>query len=875
MHSFKDYFEQKQRRRVTPIQKRITILRLLTYGAIASFFLLLFSFFFLMAIFAWYARDLPRPDKVRRVDGLSTIIYDRDGETLYNIYEGQNRIPVKLEDVPLSLKQATIAIEDKDFYKHQGLSLSGIVRAMVGIVVFRNYSAGGGSTVTQQLVKNVLLTNQQTFSRKIKEAILAIQIERKYSKDDILTMYLNEAPYGGPAVGVEAAAKYFFGKNVKDLTFIESVILAGLPQSPTKYNPFTSKEKLWIGRTKQVLRRMREDGYITPQAEKDALNLLPSMVFRKEDINLKAPHFISYVKKQLEDKFGSEVVENGGLRVTTTLDWDLQEKAEQIVREEIDKLGKLRVSNGAAIVLNPKTGEILSMVGSKNYSDASDSGGFKFNVVTQGLRQPGSTIKPIIYAAAFKKGYTPATVLMDVSTSYPSGDPKKPEYNPKNYDGKFRGPMSLRHALGNSINTIAVKVTALVGVKQALQMAFDMGLHTLEPTKQNMSRFGLSLALGGAEVYLIDLASAFGVFAAQGQRVDPVAILKVEDINGKVLYEYKPQTPRRVISDDIAFLISHILSDNSARREVFGERSLLVIPNHTVAVKTGTTDDKRDNWTVGYTPSLVVGVWVGNNDNSPMHPSLSSGITGAAPIWNKIMTFALKDRQNEPFFKPDSVIEVEVDSFTGGAKIDAQPTKKEWFIKGTEPTTVSPIIQKVKVSKKDSNKLANPIDIAKDEYDEKTFYVFYEQDPVSTDGRNRWQEAIDAWIAHQSDPRYKIPKETQSSSEAIVITIREPKDNSRIDNTTLRVKAEATAEKEVKKIEVFVNDMLVRDVNGKTFEDDIQLSSGSYKIRVRATDIDGKSAEKTVRIGVNEEYKEVQPTAFPTPTPISTSTPTP
>lgn len=867
MQRLKDYFDQRQRKRVVPIQKRITMLKAFTYLAIAGFVCLLLGIFGIMGIFAWYAKDLPRPDRVKRVDGLSTIIYDRNGQTLYDIYEGQNRIPVKLEDVPTALKQATIAIEDKDFYKHPGLSMTGIARAVVGVAIFRNYSAGGGSTLTQQLVKNVLLTNQQVFSRKIKEAILAIQIERKYSKDDILTMYLNEAPYGGPAVGAEAASQYFFGKKAKDLTFIECVVLAGLPQSPTRYNPFTSDDKLWSKRAEQVLRRMREDGYITAEAEKEAVGQLASVVFGKEDAGLKAPHFISYIKEQLTEKFGEEIVENGGLRVTTTLDWDLQDKAETIVKEEVDKLTKLKVSNGAAIVLDPKTGEILTMIGSKDYNSASDSGGYKFNVVTQGLRQPGSTIKPIIYAAALKKGYTPATVIMDVDTKYPSGDPKKPEYNPKNYDGKYRGPMSIRTALGNSINTIAVKMTALVGVTESLHTAFDMGLVTLEPTQQNMSRFGLSLALGGGEVHLIELANAFGVFATEGERVDPVSILKVEDIDGKTLYEYKPQTPRRVMSQEISYLISHILSDNNARKDVFGERSLLVIPNHTVAVKTGTTDDKRDNWTVGYTPSVVVGVWVGNNDNSAMHPSLSSGITGAAPIWNKIMQAALKDKKDESFKRPDNIIEMEVDSLTGGLPIDGQAKKKEVFLKGTEPTTLSPIVQKIKLSKKDNNKLANPIDIAKSEYDEKVFYVFKESDPISTDGKNRWQEGIDAWINGQSDSRFKFPTETQSASDPIVVVIKEPNDNSRINNNTVRVKAEATAEKDVSKIEIFIDDVLTKDTNSKTFSEDISIPNGSHRIKVRATDKDGKTAERTVKIGINEDYKDPQPTSAPTPTP--------
>lgn len=847
-----------------PVNQRERRIRLLQ---IASILLIVAVVGFLMAtagvaaLFAWYSRELPRPDRVQRVEGLSTIVYDRHGTPLYNIYEDENRIPVKFAEIPEALKQATIAIEDKDFYRHPGISTMGILRAFVNIVVFRNFQ--GGSTLTQQLVKMVLLTNEQTLPRKIKEAILAAQIERKYTKDEILTMYLNEAPYGGPAVGIEAAAQYYFGKKAKDLTFVESIILSGLPQSPSQYNPYTSDDQSYIWRAEQVLRRMREDGYITAEAEADAKSKLTSVTFGNGKEGIVAPHFVAYVKNILEEELGSDAVERGGLRVTTTLDLSLQEKAEAIVAEEVDKLKTLRVSNGAAVVIDPKNGDILAMVGSKDYNDASDSGGFKFNVVTQGLRQPGSTLKPITVATAFKKGYTPSTVLMDVDTKYPSGDVKEPEYNPKNYDGKYRGLMSIRTALGNSINTVAVKLIAMVGVTDMLTTAHDMGLSTLEPTKENLKRFGLSVALGGGEVTLLELTQAYGVLANKGMAVTPRAILSVSDLSGSVVYEDHGQQPRRVLTEDVSFLVSSILSDNSARREVFGERSLLVIPNKTVAVKTGTTDDKRDNWAVGYTPSVVIGTWVGNNDNSPMHPSLASGVTGASPIWNRLMREVLAQSSDEAFVKPDGVVEVEVDAFTGGLPYEDRSRRKEFFIKGTEPNRVSPIYKKVKVSKKDANKLANPIDIAKGEYDEKLYYDIQEKDPVSTDGKNRWQEGIDAWIQGQSDALYKIPKDTASASDAVVIIIKEPGDGSRINSNNVRFLAEATAEKEIKIIELYLNDALYDSRDGKVYDRQIEIPNGSHKVRMKAIDVDGRSAERTVKLGINQDYAEPSPSPTP------------
>lgn len=404
----------------------------------------------------------------------------------------------------------------------------GILRGF--LKVFVTGRAEGGSTLTQQLVKNVLLTNDRTIIRKIKEFVLSIQIEKKYTKDQILLMYLNEAPYGGTAWGVEAAAETYFGKKVGDLDLVECAIVAGLPQSPSRYSPYSSTPKAYVGRTTDVLRRMREDDYITKDQESSALKTLPNITFQARGADFKAPHFVQYVQRILESRYGETSVEQGGLTVTTTLDLDLQEKAQAIVSEEIAKVEKQHITNGAVVVENPETGEILAMVGSKNFN-ASDYDG-QVNVTTS-LRQPGSSFKPFTYVTGFnKKGYTPATLLMDVPTTFPGGA-NQPDYIPVNYDGKYRGPVQVRYALANSINVPAVKMLALVGIKDVLQTATDMGITTLPPTKETLSRVGLSLTLGGGEVRLVDMTTAYSAFVNKGYKVEPTAILKVTDVKGK------------------------------------------------------------------------------------------------------------------------------------------------------------------------------------------------------------------------------------------------------------------------------------------------------------------------------------------------------
>ena len=841
--------------------------RLAIFGFVGIVALILFG----GILFAWYAKDLPRPDKVVRREGFATKIYDRNEELLYDVFVDQRRTPVSFDQVPEHLKNATVAIEDKNFYKHKGFDPTGVFRAVWNIIAHRKLQ--GGSTLTQQLVKNVLLTPQRTLARKFKEFILAIQIENKYSKDEILQMYLNESPYGGTAWGVQVAAETYFNKDVSELNLVESAILAGLPQRPSVYSPFGDEPKAYIGRTEAVLRRMREDDYITKDQEKEAKKQLEEIEFATEGINFRAPHFVMYVKKQLEERYGQGLVEQGGLRVYTTLDLKLQEKAQEAVSEEIQKVEYLHITNGAAIVIDPQTGEILAMVGSKNYHDPDYDG--KVNV-TLSLRQPGSAIKPVTYVTAFKKGYTPASLLMDTPTTFPIIG--QPDYKPVNYDGKFHGPLQVRFSLGNSINVPAVKMLAKVGLKEVLATAYEMGLSTLQPSAENLKRLGLSVTLGGGEIRLLEMATAYSAFANTGLKVQPVAILKVTDKDGKVLDEYKPLPGKRVITPEQAFLISHILSDNNARLITFGERSALVIAGRTVAVKTGTTNDKRDNWTIGWTPQAVVGVWVGNNDNTEMK-QVASGVSGAAPIWRRIIQEALSGKPALGFSVPDGIITAEVDLVSGYRTHDGFPSRTEYFIKGTEPAGEDPVHAKLKLCQ-GQDKLATTARVARGDYEEKEYFVFKDEDPVSTDGVNRWQAGIDQWLSGQTDSRYHPPTEYCGDQEEMVVIIQEPGNETEIDrNDDIMVQGRVVAANKIVKIEIFINGEFKDSIENKSrFEKEFFLEDGTYTIKVKAEDEKGKQAEAEVKIGINLPWDwqpSPTPTLTPTPTPLPSPSPSP
>lgn len=619
-------------------------------------------FLFLPYLIYTWLKVLPNPTMLARRDlEVSTKIYDRNGSLLYEIYADQNRNPLPISEIPKNIIQATIAIEDRDFYYHNGFSIKGISRSLWEIFV--HHRIQGGSTITQQLIKSALLTPEVSIIRKIKEIVLAFWAERMYTKNQILEMYFNQVPYGGTAWGIESASRTYFGKSIKDLTLAEAALLAGLPAAPSEYSPFGSHPEKAFSRQVEVLRRMKEDGYIT-QDEADAA-YKETIHFTTPNISLRAPHFVMYIKDYLEKRYGPRLVQQGGLRVITSLDVSIQEKMQDIVTTHINNLSSLHVGNGAALVTHPKTGEILAMVGSRNYFDSTRDGNVN---VTTSLRQPGSSIKVVTYALALENGFTPATIIDDAPVVYTF--PGLPSYTPVNYDSKFHGPTPLRYALGNSYNIPAVKLAAKLGVQEIIQKGRLMGIDTWN----DESRYGLSITLGGADVTMIDMAEVFGTLANNGKRMNLVPILEVTDYTGKVYEQHKDERGVQAIKPEVAWLMSNILSDNAARTNAFGPQSSLVIPGKTVSVKTGTSNDKRDNWTIGYTPSILAAVWVGNNDNTPMNPYLSSGVTGAAPIWHDMMVELLKDKKEEILERSDSII-----------SIPCYFGKPEYFVRGTEP----------------------------------------------------------------------------------------------------------------------------------------------------------------------------------------------
>lgn len=647
-------------------------------------------------LYYWILKDLPSPRKLSNLQPeLTTQIFDRHGRLLYKIYDQEKRTLVSLEDIPLHTRQATIAIEDKHFYSHQGLSLKGIIRAIQRNLTTQEIQ--GGSTITQQLIKNTLLTNEKTLQRKIKEVILAIHTELIFSKDQILQMYFNQVGYGGPAYGIQEAAQQYFAKNVSDLNLAESALLAGLPQSPTRYSPFGAHPELAKQRQIQVLDRMLEDEYITLQQYQDALNT--PLTFAPPQTSILAPHFVMYIKDLLVSYFGEELVTHGGLQVHTTLDLDIQNLAQSILNQELDQLKNLHVNNGAVLITNPPSGEILAMVGSRNYFDIAHDG--QVNLTTS-LRQPGSAIKPINYALAFETGLTPSTIIYDTPVTF--NLPGSKPYTPNNYDGRFHGAVTLRTALASSYNVPAVKLLNRNGVIQMARLASQMGITTWD----NPARYGLSLTLGSNEVKMTDMAEVYGTFANLGVHVPLNPILSIKDSSGQPLKFNLcnlPQTdtnqstftvqaattntncqPHQVISPETAYLISDILSDNQARTPAFGSRSVLHIPDYQVAVKTGTSNDLRDNWTIGYTPELLVATWVGNNDNSPMS-RIASGITGASPIWSQITSQILKNTVPTTFPAPSNIVKVPICTLTNTLTCSACPsTRLETFIQGTQPT---------------------------------------------------------------------------------------------------------------------------------------------------------------------------------------------
>lgn len=667
-----------------------------------NIWLILAVIFFLLSVWSvwWFiSADLPSPNELQtRNREVSTKIYDRNGVLLYKIFKNQNRTIIPLEKIPDHVVKATLAAEDAQFYNHLGFSIKGIIRAIIknilGAVGEKEGRLTGGSTITQQLIKNALLSTEKTLLRKIREVILAIRVESTFTKDQILEMYLNEVSYGGTAYGIEEASQLYFGKAAEELTLAEAALLAGLPKSPSRYSPFGTDVNLAIERQKEVLNLMEENGFITTEEKNKAW--MEELVFAQNRIDIKAPHFVMFVRNLLAEKFGDEVVEKGGLEVTTTLDYALQQEVEKIIREEIDKLGNHNVTNGAALVINPQTGEILAMVGSRDYFDTTRDGNVN---VTLRVRSPGSSIKVVTYAHALSHGYTSATILSDTPVTF--SVPGQPPYTPRNYDNSFRGNLTLRSAFAESRNIPAARTTAFFGVQNILEMGKKMGITTWN----DPSSYGLSITLGGGGVKLVDLAHVYTTVANYGERIELSPIQKVVNYKGKVLQknacaDLKESTEKiaigvsrikcerkEIIDERVAYLLIDILKDNIARTPAFGPNSALVIPDHSeVAVKTGTSNDLRDNLTIGFNQDYLVATWVGNNDNSPM-ARIASGVTGAAPIFKRIMTDLLKGQENHPWPIPQGLVQLPICTFTGTLPCEGCPIKMEWFLEENQPKT--------------------------------------------------------------------------------------------------------------------------------------------------------------------------------------------
>lgn len=680
---------QNYRAQKRKVHFRLHVTKKLVYAGI-SLILIVSGLFYWLDLY-----HLPTPYALKENRSpQTTIIRDRKERVLYRIYEDENRINLKYEEIPDRVKNATIAIEDSNFYQHPGISVKSIFRAFLHNIKEKDINLyQGGSTITQQLVKNKLLTPQKSYQRKIKEIILALWTEHIYSKKEILTMYLNEVGYGGPDYGIESAAETHFNKHAKDLTLAETAYLAGLPVSPTTFSLLGTNPELAKTRQQQVFERMLKLSMITKDQFNEAKN--EKLIFASQKIDIHAPHFVMYVKNQLVNELGEAETNQGGLDVVTTLDLDIQTKAEEIVKRQMNNMQKSNnISNAATLITDPKSGEILAMVGSVDYFDLSNNGNVN---VTTSLRQPGSAIKPINYSYAFDHGYSPTSVIEDAAVTY--NTPGAKTYIPVNYDGKFHGNVTIRSALANSYNIPAVKVLNSYGVDKMLDLGMKMGIRSWNKS----APIELSLTLGGLEVTMVDMARAYGTIANSGVRkelksIEMIRDYKKQDITSRFYQNEKKNSlinqveasegdKPQVISPLSAYWVTDILSDNRARQDAFGSYSKLSIPKYKVAVKTGTSNNFRDNWTIGFTQDYLVAVWVGNNDGSFMNKNLVSGITGAAPIWNEIMTGLLADTKPHEFAKPEGLIPIKICVFNGLLTCPNCPEEKtEYFPVDKAPT---------------------------------------------------------------------------------------------------------------------------------------------------------------------------------------------
>ena len=795
---------------------------------------------FVLAIFIYFAKDLPSPGKINtRVVAESTKIYDRTGDhILYDIHGEEKRTQISFNDIPETLRYATISLEDQNFYTHPGFDVKGLISAVISNVL-KPGSGRGGSTITQQFVKNSILTDERSLSRKVKELILAIEIEFKFSKDEILGMYLNEIPYGSNAYGIEAAAQSFFGKHASELTLDEATLLASLPQAPSYYSPYGSHLDALRARQVYALSQMQKLGYITAEQFSAAKEVNVLDKIKPSSENILAPHFVMYIKEYLEKNYGKQALEQGGLKVYTTLDWDKQQLAEQVVREGAESnTKKYRAENAALVAMDPKTGQVLAMVGSKNYFDKTIDG--QVNVALS-ERQPGSSFKPFVYLTAFKKGYTPETQLWDVDTNF-SVDSEK-DYIPKNYDGKNHGLLQMKDALAMSLNVPAVKTLYLAGIKDSITTAKSLGITSLNKP----DNYGLSLVLGGGEVTLLDHVNAYGTLATGGIHHNKAAILRILDSSGKTLEEYKNDPGERVVEEKYVAMLDSIMSTNSLRAPVFGTNNPFNFTDRSVAAKTGTTNEWRDGWAMGYTPSIVAGVWAGNNNNSIMAPG-ADGIFVAAPIWRKFMDGVLKNYTVESFPKYEEEKDLNKDILKG---------------------TLDPI-GKIEVCKIDKNKYCLANDACPDGYSEKkTFFsghsiLWYvnKNDPQGEDPKKpeddpqfkNWEKAVQKYAEKNKDySKNPAPTEKCKTGDFSNITpdvnISSPSDGQTITTPSVTIKVSASSIFDIDKITLSIDGSDISSANNSSLSYDyIIKKTADIEIKATATDKNGGSKSTSIII---------------------------
>lgn len=798
-----------------------------------------------IGMFVYFAKDLPSPGNMsNRLVAESTKIYDRTGDhLLYDIHGEEKRTLIDFKQMPDSIKFATISLEDQNFYTNHGVEITSIIRAGMADL-FHLGARQGGSTITQQLIKQTVLTPEKTLSRKIKEAILSIELSQKFSKDEILGMYLNQIPYGSNAYGIEAAAQTFFGKHASDLTLDESALLASLPQAPSYYSPYGNHTDALVARQRYALTQMANLGYITQEQADSAKQVDILSKIKPFSDSISAPHFVMYVKDYLEKKYGDQMLEQGGLKVYTTLDWDKQQLAEQAVKEGADtNTKKYGAENASLVAMDPKTGQILAMVGSKDYFDKSIDG--QVNVAIRD-RQPGSSFKPYVYLTAFEKGYTPETQLWDVDTNFSTDDGK--DYNPKNYDGKNHGLLQMKDALAMSLNVPAVETLYLAGVKNSIATAHALGITTLN----NPDQYGLSLVLGGGEVTLLDHVNAYGTLATGGVYHPKTSILKVTDASGKILEQYKDDPGQRVVDEKYVGMLDYIMSTNSLRAPVFGNNNPLAFSDRPVAAKTGTTNEWRDGWTVGFTPSVVAGVWAGNNDNSTMAAG-ADGIYVAAPIWRKFMDGILKNYSVEQFPKYEKedagkpVLNGDLDPTN---KIDVCEISKNNYCLANDTCPDNTQDKKEFAS-------AHSILYYVDKNDPRGDYPKHPEDDPQF---KNWEKAVQKYLEKNKDSKGKDAPPTEdckaSDFENIApsISINAPNDDATITASSFTIKASADSSAfDIQKITLYVDGSQVASQNNSSvnYSYAVPDSKKTADLEIKATAVDEKGNTKSTSITVH------------------------